>query len=961
MDPVNNASQQEAIHTKGPTLVIAGPGTGKTYTIIQRVLHLIRDEKVKPEEIMIVTYTVKASRELITRLTNELSSQGIEVNLHEMYIGTFHHICRRLLKEFREYTRLERNYIETDQFEQQYLVYENLEDFEKIDHFEEVVSSSWTNYKGEEIIRSPWRRCRTICEYVNRLSEELINPVELAQSSDIREQVLGRMMMKYDRLARAKNFLDFTKLQTEAYYILSEKENVLRRVRERVRYILVDEYQDTNYIQEKLVQLLAGLDGEIFVVGDDDQSIYRFRGATVKNILLFRHHYGDACRVIRLNTNYRSNEGIVTFCMKWMAKPDWFSWKRDGTMYRYLKGKVHSAEGPVDTPSVVRITAENNEPLFARKVGDFIQKLKTDGCISDYNQVAVLFDSVKGDTSTRLQYALQRRGIPVYAPRSGHFFERKEVAWFFGCLLLLFPKAIDYMKRTRVLAETAGIEEKYITFLSMTKVMLEDKANKDLASWLEEKKKEIEKSKILPEGLLTLSYGILCHRPFTDVLDAAVEGESPEARNLSTITRLISRYDCFIDENHGHGRETMEDMMLFFSRYLRLWFENGVGEYEDEEAYAPSGQVSFLNIHQSKGLEYPVVISASLHETPRPESRLISDVVTHLTGRSSYEPKKDIKDFDFRRKYYTAFSRAETLLVLACNRKPGKVPAAEFLKPLLSLPEWDDPAVDFRKLHFQPVERTHFKPRFAFTSQVALYEDCPRKYKLMKIYRFAPVPGKGLLYGTLVHETIEDIHRTVLRKDTAALTPANIYAWMMADYQALAKTENTWLPKAELDRAFQEILGYVSFREGDWSMIREAEFPLELVKDDYIMDGTIDLLQEQDGSVDIIDFKTGSKPAAGSHLLKRYTSQLQIYAYLVEQKMKRPVGNLFLYFTGEEEYPLLAVPGDDFEVEKRMKAFDETAKRILSEDFNHKAQRPGKELPDTCRHCEWKKYCWRDE
>ena len=184
---------------------------------------------------------------------------------------------------------------------------------------------------------------------------------------------------------------------------------------------------------------------------------------------------------------------------------------------------------------------------------------------------------------------------------------------------------------------------------------------------------------------------------------------------------------------------------------------------------------------------------------------------------------------------------------------------------------------------------------------------------------------------------------------------------MMADYQALAKTENTWLPKAELDRAFQEILGYVSFREGDWSMIREAEFPLELVKDDYIMDGTIDLLQEQDGSVDIIDFKTGSKPAAGSHLLKRYTSQLQIYAYLVEQKMKRPVGNLFLYFTGEEEYPLLTVPGDDFEVEKRMKAFDETAKRILSEDFNHKAQRPGKELPDTCRHCEWKKYCWRHE
>jgi DNA helicase-2/ATP-dependent DNA helicase PcrA len=960
MDPINNVSQQEAIHAKGPTLVIAGPGTGKTFTIIQRVLHLIRDEKVKPEEIMIVTYTVKASKELITRLTNELSRQGIEVNLHEMYIGTFHHICRRLLKEFREYTRLERNYIETDQFEQQYLVYEHLDEFESIDHFEDVVPSSWIKMStGEEIRISPWRRCRRICEYVNRLSEELMNPEELLQSGEIKEQVLGRMMMKYDKLAKTKNFLDFTRLQTEAYYILSEKKNVLRRVRDRVRYILVDEYQDTNYIQEKLVQLLSGDDGEVFVVGDDDQSIYRFRGATVKNILLFQRHYGAICHVIKLNTNYRSNQGIVEFCMKWMALPRWFNWERNGTLYRYQKGRVHSAEGPVESPSVVRITAENNEPNFQKKVCDFIEKLKEEGCITDYNQVAILFDSVKGDISTRLQYALQHRGIPVYAPRSGHFFERKEVAWFFGSLLYLFPKIMDRMKRTHVLSETENIEEKYLTFLSMTKVMLD--GNRELKEWLEKTGKEIEKSKQLPSGLLSLAYDILCHKPFTDILDAAAEGESREARNLSAITRLISRYDCFIEENHGYGRETVEDMFQFFARYLRLWFENGVGEYEDEEAYAPSGQVSFLNIHQSKGLEYPVVISASLQEYPRGEDSLISDVVTHITGRSSYEPKKDIKDFDFRRKYYTAFSRAETLLVLACNKKPGKVPSREFMGPLESLPEWDDPSVDFTKLHFQPVERTHFKPRFSFTSQVALYEDCPRKYKFTKVYRFAPILGKGLLYGTLVHETIEDIHRAALRGETDALTPANIYAWMMADYQGLAKAENTWLPRAELDQAFQEILGYVSFRRGDWSMIREAEYPLELVKEDYIMDGTIDLLQEQDGSVDVIDFKTGAKPSPESRLMKRYTSQLQIYAYLVEQKMGKPVGNLLLYFTGDEENPLYPVPGNDFEVEKRIKAFDETAGHILSEDFNHRAERKGKEMPEPCRHCEWRKYCWKEE
>ena len=253
MESIQNPDQYEAIHSEGPTLVIAGPGTGKTYTIIQRVLYLIRDRKVKPEQIMIVTYTVKASKELMTRLTNELSRQGIEINLHEMYIGTFHHICRRLLKEFREYTRLERNFIETDQFEQQYMVYEHLADFEEIPNFELVVQSSYINNRtGEEVTVPPWKRCRTICQYVNRLSEELMKADDMIRSRDEKIRVLGWMMKRYEKLARKKNFLDFTKLQTEAYYILSEKENVRRQVLEKIRYILVDEYQDTNYIQERL-------------------------------------------------------------------------------------------------------------------------------------------------------------------------------------------------------------------------------------------------------------------------------------------------------------------------------------------------------------------------------------------------------------------------------------------------------------------------------------------------------------------------------------------------------------------------------------------------------------------------------------------------------------------------------------------------------------------------------------
>ena len=954
-----NPAQEEAIRSEGPTLVIAGPGTGKTYTIIQRALHLIQDEKVKPEQIMIVTYTVKVSKELMTRLTDELSRRNIEVNLHEMYIGTFHHICRRLLKEFREYTRLERSFIETDQFEQQYMVYEHLHDFEEIPGFEKVVLRSYTHgVTGAKIFFSPWKRCKKICEYVNRLEEELVHPEEMVRNGDERIRILGWMMMRYRKLAKNRNFLDFTRLQTETWYILSEKESVRKQVTGRVKYILVDEYQDSNSIQEKLVQLLGGSGRGLFVVGDDDQSIYRFRGASVSNILQFSHQFSVNCKVITLDTNYRSNQGIVTFCMKWMAAPSWFTWERGGKRYRYLKGKIHSKNSDGGVPSVVKITSRKNEKELEGKIVSFIETLKTEGCITDYNQVAILFDSVKGKRAIGLQYALYRRGIPVYAPRSGHFFERREVAWLLGCLLYLFPKVWESLKKGKELDETEGIRDKYVTFLSMAKTAMKEKS--DLKEALDKEKKALSLKGTTSFSLLGLCYRILSFAPFSAIIDQAAVSESNEARNLETITRLISRFECFIEENHGHGQETAEDVEIFFSKYLRLWFENGVGEYEDEEVYAPPGRVSFLNIHQSKGLEYPVVIVASLYDYPRGEDLLIAKAVEKVTGRKSYEPYGDVRDFDFRRKYYTAFSRAETLLALACNTEKGKEPYKAFQKPLDSLPEFDDSSLSYGKLHFRSVGISGFKQHFSFTSQIALYEDCPLKYKLNRVYRFAPVRGMALLYGTLVHETIEDIHRRVLHGEEESLTPANIYAWMITDYQAMAKTENTWLSQKELDRAFQEIMGYVSYRQGNWSMVKEAEYPLEMVEDEYIISGTIDLLQTEEGKTDIIDFKTGHKPEEGSPLLAKYESQLSIYAYLVKEKMGADIGRLLLYFTGEEGDPLHEVPFTPQIISEKMRLFDRCAKQIMAGDFNHKAKWEGKEIPYPCRMCEWKRYCGRE-
>ena len=385
-----------------------------------------------------------------------------------------------------------------------------------------------------------------------------------------------------------------------------------------------------------------------------------------------------------------------------------------------------------------------------------------------------------------------------------------------------------------------------------------------------------------------------------------------------------------------------------------------MNEYEDEERYAPSGSVSFLNIHQAKGLEYPVVIVPSLDERARwdAESDLISQVVEKVSGRKPAEPPKEMKNFDLWRKYYTAFSRAETLLVLASSQKKGDTSEAfQWIMP--ALPAYNAKEADYHHLTCRPVGRNVFKPRFAFTSQIALYEECPMKYLWHRVYRFAGTQGSHAMYGELVHETIEDIHRAVLRGEADRVTPSVIYGWMMANYISLSDKENSWLPEAKLKQAFSEIRGYVDFRKGDWDDALAAECPLELVKDDYILNGTIDLLSGNGDQVRVIDFKTGKKPPMDSPLMEKYLSQLEVYAYLVETKLGRSVERLVLYFTSDAEDPCVVFPMSKERVEKRMEEFDETSRRILARDFARRCEMKKNELPTACRFCDFRKYCKR--
>lgn len=307
-----NEGQKRAISTtEGPVLITAGPGTGKTFTLVQRAIYLIQECNVQPEQILMATFTEKAAKELVTRITNELSQRGIMVNINEMYIGTFHSLCLRIIKENLEYTRLMRNYRTLDAFDQSYLVFQNIHKFREIPNIETIFP------KGS------WKMAQEICVYVNNLLEELVDPEVLKADEDIQIRALGYVLETYKNILETNNLMDFASIQTEAYRLMQENPIVLQKLQDKLHYIMIDEYQDTNFIQEQIVFLLGGERQNICVVGDDDQGLYRFRGATIRNILEFPEKFSKGkCKVIPLVINYRSNSDIVDFYNEWMTTTD---------------------------------------------------------------------------------------------------------------------------------------------------------------------------------------------------------------------------------------------------------------------------------------------------------------------------------------------------------------------------------------------------------------------------------------------------------------------------------------------------------------------------------------------------------------------------------------------------------------------------------------------------------------
>lgn len=946
-------SKLDAInHVNGPELIIAGPGTGKTFTLVKRIENLILNHHIDPNKILIATFTEKAAKELVTRLTNLFTDSSNMPNLNEMYIGTFHSICLRILKENIEFSRLKKNYRVLDGFDQKFTVFRNISKFRNITNYQLVVGENTSSaiYQAE-----------IITKYVNTLSEELVDIEQLKTNPSPKMKALGEIIETYRTITTQQNVLDFSSIQVETFNLLNNHSEVLKKIQEQIEYLMIDEYQDTNFIQEKLVFLLAGEKKNICVVGDDDQSLYRFRGATVRNILEFPSKFPEGCATYRLNKNFRSTSQIVDFYNHWMTSTEGTKFTFDWSNYRFPKKITAEPHQNDSAISVVKLSNKSEIDDWFNKILKTINKLKDSGKLTDYNQIAFLFKSVKHQNVIALANYLEKNGIQVYSPRSALFFEREEVKLVIGCLLSMFPDYVLSMEK----GEYKYLQNEHISYYldcikTAANALTLDSSNKEMAKWVIAKGRiHVSMEKNADYGFTGLIYQLFQFDLFKRILNTDSQHGAYKlraVRNLALMTQIIGKYEYLNSISiltSSHIKKNVEDL---FNLYLRLLYDGGISEYEDDSEYAPSGCVSFLTIHQSKGMEFPVVFVDSLQSSPRKQyTDFDVELEDKFFEKNAFEPYEYVKFFDFWRLYYTAFSRAQDLLVLTCN-VDERTPSKYFEDVFFPLPDIDSSDYDYSKLKLHSVKPVNIKPSFAFTSHITVYETCALQYKFFKELEFQPVRAGAMVFGRLVHETIEDIHKAALRGESNIITEDNITGWFNTNYEAITLAEHSYLSESQRNVALRQVINYAN-KQKDWSIIKEAEVDVSLVRPDYIIEGKVDLITGKDNTVEIVDFKSEQKPDINTdnERLEHYRRQLNIYAYLVEQRTGNKVSKMHLYYTGEENSnPRITFPYTTTAVDGTIAAFDDTVKHIMKKDFNHCSSDS-----KTCKNCDFRFYCER--
>lgn len=570
---LNDRQKEAVLTTEGPLLIFAGAGSGKTRVLVHRIAHLLHEERVRPWEIFAVTFTNKAAGEMRERVSELLSRRS-----DELWISTFHSAGVRIL----------RRHIERLGYGPTFAIYD---DGDQMSLLKQCMEALQVNAK----IFHP----RAVQSKIDSAKNELIDPQDFPTDDFFSERV-ARIYELYNRRLRENNALDFGDLLVLPVKLFESHPEVLREYTDRIRYFMVDEYQDTNHAQYRLIQLLAGPSQNLCVVGDDDQSIYRWRGADVRNILEFEKDFSEA-RVVKLEQNYRSSQNIL---------------RAAGEVVKKIQERAEKTlwtENPVgESIKVYSGWSDKDEAAFVVKT---LQELREQGfALSDF---AIFYRT--NAQSRVLEDELRRRNIPYVIYGGVRFYDRMEIKDILAYLWVLAnPQDGLHLKRiinvpTRGIGKTSleKLErfafEKGLTFFEVLSHAQEagvsGKAAKQISNFLQLIKK-------LKEGMdkQPLSQFIQDLMEHTGYLDSLRQENTLEAEGrMENLEELVNVVEDYENTNPDPSLAGFLDQVALV---------NSIDSLEEEGQAVP-----LMTLHLAKGLEFEVVFFVGMEEGLLPHSR----------------------------------------------------------------------------------------------------------------------------------------------------------------------------------------------------------------------------------------------------------------------------------------------------------------------------------------------------
>jgi len=570
-----NLAQSEAVQiTSGPLLILAGAGSGKTKTLTHRIAYLIAHERITPNEILAVTFTNKAAREMRERLGG-LLSQNSEHRGFMPWMGTFHGICVRMLRIDGDVIGVPKNFVIYDEDDRRGLVKQVMKRLSI----------------GDNELRS-----RSVSATISSAKNEMIDPEQYAASAQVPYQKnVAKIYKKYEELRKKAGALDFDDLLLEVVHLLSDDSSVRKKWQKKFRHILIDEYQDTNAAQYNIIKLLVNKNRNICVVGDDWQSIYSWRGADFTNILNFERDFKGTA-VIKLEQNYRSTGNILDAASNVIAKntkrTDKKLWTNAGS------GSPVQVHGLCDEAEEANLVAErvsSHVAIGARKFSDFAILYRTNA------------------QSYTLERAFLRYHVPYQIIGGVRFYDRKEIKDIISYLRLIYQPN-DRMSFSRI----ANVPVRGVGAMSLEKFLIwQSGSGMDIIQAL----KNIDQTSTITAkakcALSTLGEKLRIAQSSTDTASPAEVIE--KILNLTGYRDYIADGSPAAEEREANIGALLSDAQSFptFADFLEE-----VALMSSVDLDSDGQKVTLMTLHAAKGLEFPVVFIVGVEEGILPHSRV---------------------------------------------------------------------------------------------------------------------------------------------------------------------------------------------------------------------------------------------------------------------------------------------------------------------------------------------------